>query len=404
MVVYEVERLSPMLVSDTESNPYFNELCEAAQQIAALKAQISKLEKFVDSVLAQHLAGQQPDCAPIPHSAQNPDVDDIEHDHSERSTAPDSKAEPQLETDLDIATCPAFDIDEDIDDDDVVYDETSVIDDEPVIENTDLEACKDAPTPITGSLPTAVRSLICRPSKEALTSQDDLTLIRGIDCALALQLAAQDLSRFDDIAELNAGKIQELVVHVHPAHRIHKDGWIEQAAILADGQLTAYAREILEARKAGDADAGETPQACTDDPAEDALISVLDDDGGDEKIDINALDLIELPRVMHIERPAFEYGHLDANAKPFYPTAEELAALQTQALAQATHHSTRDYGNLRAIAASLVATAAIFSASSTVGLVDFSVDFAGLVQADMCQLSGLSMFPDVCKQLLGSVL
>lgn len=73
---------------------------------------------------------------------------------------------------------------------------------------------------------------------------DNLLLIRGIDAAAAAQLAANGADRFAVIANWTASDIAALTGETIEAGRISRQGWIEQAAILATGALTSYARRV----------------------------------------------------------------------------------------------------------------------------------------------------------------
>lgn len=69
---------------------------------------------------------------------------------------------------------------------------------------------------------------------------DDLTLIRGIDAEIAAILGG---THFATVASWRAVDIAALD-RVIPAHRIAQQNWIEQAAILATGRLTAHAIRV----------------------------------------------------------------------------------------------------------------------------------------------------------------
>jgi len=68
---------------------------------------------------------------------------------------------------------------------------------------------------------------------QALQANDDLTLIRTIDRALARQLAAHGIRSFDAIANFVPADIQALSAALGLGRRINQENWIEQAAVLA---------------------------------------------------------------------------------------------------------------------------------------------------------------------------
>ncbi len=73
-------------------------------------------------------------------------------------------------------------------------------------------------------------------------AKDDLTQIRGIDEATADALTAVGIRRFSTIAALTADEVDALAGEGITRERISGEGWIEQAAILATGRLTHFAR------------------------------------------------------------------------------------------------------------------------------------------------------------------
>lgn len=72
---------------------------------------------------------------------------------------------------------------------------------------------------------------------------DDLTLIRGIDTEIAAKLAGLGYTRFEIIASWRAHDIAALEPSI-PSNRIAQQNWIEQAAMLATGTLTAHAVRV----------------------------------------------------------------------------------------------------------------------------------------------------------------
>lgn len=76
-------------------------------------------------------------------------------------------------------------------------------------------------------------------------SSQRLNLIRGVDDAAADLLNSLGITAFADIAALTPEDVQELGGMLGDARRISKEGWIEQAALLARDVTTVYAERIL---------------------------------------------------------------------------------------------------------------------------------------------------------------
>ena len=70
---------------------------------------------------------------------------------------------------------------------------------------------------------------------------DDLQAIRGIDAELESALSDLGVSRYGEIAAWSPREVDVVKLALGPAARIHRDGWIEQAAVLASGKPTAHA-------------------------------------------------------------------------------------------------------------------------------------------------------------------
>ncbi len=428
-----------MLVADDQANPYFKELYDAANEIAKLKAQITRLEKVVDGVLAQHLAGQEPGAglmiAPDVPMLNDPHLDeqgddafyDAFDDHDQdlavtEATDVDCQVDCEHDTiQTDLASVEEHFAEHDIISDDVpndaCSDDLSPTADETAHNKTASQI--DAPLR-TSSLPNALRSLICNPTKSALTPPDDLTLIKGIDCATALQLAANDTSRFQDIANLNREAIEKLTATIDGADRLHKQGWIEQAAMLAKGSLSTYARQTQDDRASKDTTFTLKPDLITlerasFDEAKDATKSEII---VDDKIDFNVLKLDQaaatlnelamrdMPRTIHIERPNTGLMPAKDGTSLFFPMAAQDAGFAVKKIAHVAKRPARDYGNRRALSASLAATAAIiYVASTTTGAMNFNDNIVQLMQTDVCKLANWSSsYPDACRLILGNVL
>jgi predicted flap endonuclease-1-like 5' DNA nuclease len=73
---------------------------------------------------------------------------------------------------------------------------------------------------------------------------DRLERIRGIDTSIAARLRSLGTTRFVQIAHWTAADVAELRHQLGPDARIEQHNWIEQAALLAGGRLTRYARAV----------------------------------------------------------------------------------------------------------------------------------------------------------------
>lgn len=101
---------------------------------------------------------------------------------------------------------------------------------------------------------------------------DDLELLVGVDTQIAALLRSEGVTRFDQIAEWNAAAVAHAQSRLGAKVPIARLGWIEQAALLACGGMTAHA-----ARKARGEFAALVPQpsqACLRDEAFAAWLSV----------------------------------------------------------------------------------------------------------------------------------
>lgn len=76
-------------------------------------------------------------------------------------------------------------------------------------------------------------------------SRDDLCLIRGIDASSASILAICDVQTFADVARFRAEDVAKFNELLGDSRRIQRENWIEQAAMLAEGRCTKFARAQL---------------------------------------------------------------------------------------------------------------------------------------------------------------
>ena len=78
--------------------------------------------------------------------------------------------------------------------------------------------------------------------RPAFPASDDLTLIRGVDEALAEDLNSLGIATFAQIANWSKPDVARMSKALGLGRRICKENWIEQAAMLASGRVTAFAR------------------------------------------------------------------------------------------------------------------------------------------------------------------
>ena len=75
----------------------------------------------------------------------------------------------------------------------------------------------------------------------AVGAADDLLQIKGIGPKLNALLISLGVTRFDQIAAWGAGEVDKVDDHLGTfKNRIDRDGWIEQAGLLAKGDITAF--------------------------------------------------------------------------------------------------------------------------------------------------------------------
>ncbi len=87
---------------------------------------------------------------------------------------------------------------------------------------------------------------------------DPLHHIHGIDGALAQRLAEVGIGHFSIIAGWRAADLAAIASQLDvSAGRINREGWIEQAAILAAGRETAFSRRLVHGEESGAAGAGD---------------------------------------------------------------------------------------------------------------------------------------------------
>ncbi|MBL8564876.1 MAG: hypothetical protein JNM89_04095 [Hyphomicrobiaceae bacterium] len=82
-------------------------------------------------------------------------------------------------------------------------------------------------------------------AKPPAPARQDLTLIRGIDETTAAMLESQGIRGYADIAKWKEADVAAANRVIGKAGRVEKEGWIEQAAVLAAGAMTEYARRRM---------------------------------------------------------------------------------------------------------------------------------------------------------------
>jgi predicted flap endonuclease-1-like 5' DNA nuclease len=85
-------------------------------------------------------------------------------------------------------------------------------------------------------------SIVGSPSIETADKHDTLTLIEGVSTADAEALAGAGVTRFGAIADWSASDVQRMTGVINGDRRIARENWIEQAQLLRNGGLTAFAR------------------------------------------------------------------------------------------------------------------------------------------------------------------
>lgn len=96
--------------------------------------------------------------------------------------------------------------------------------------------------------PPAERSAIAKAVDDLIetapATSDELTLIAGIDAQVVETLHGFGIQTFAAIAGIGGEEATAIGMLLGDADRISRESWIEQAEILADGGLTAYARFV----------------------------------------------------------------------------------------------------------------------------------------------------------------
>jgi predicted flap endonuclease-1-like 5' DNA nuclease len=88
-----------------------------------------------------------------------------------------------------------------------------------------------------GSVPSAAIPNIAA----AVGDPDDLLKIKGIGPKLSALCHSLGVTRFDQIAQWSAAEIAEVDRHLGTFRgRIERDGWVEQASLLARGEISAF--------------------------------------------------------------------------------------------------------------------------------------------------------------------
>lgn len=111
---------------------------------------------------------------------------------------------------------------------------------------SDAEPAGDEPAAIAESgIDTAPAALVTPHAGPRITpaqgAPDDLTLLKGVGPKLNDILNGLGVTRFDQIAQWTAADIAEVDPYLEPfSGRIEREEWVEQARLLAAGDLAAY--------------------------------------------------------------------------------------------------------------------------------------------------------------------
>ncbi|MBC2776136.1 hypothetical protein [Parasphingopyxis marina] len=99
------------------------------------------------------------------------------------------------------------------------------------------KAAEPAPPPAAEPVPATVP-----PAPVSSGTGDELTQIKGLGPKAAKGLAAMGVTRFDQIAAWSAGDIEAAGAKLGGsfADRIARDRWVEQAGLLARGEIAAF--------------------------------------------------------------------------------------------------------------------------------------------------------------------
>ena len=98
-----------------------------------------------------------------------------------------------------------------------------------------------APAPVAEAAPSAPTETMSAP---AMTGADDLKKLKGVGPALEQKLHANGVTSFAQIASWGPAEIAEMDEKLSFKGRIERDGWIEQAKILAAGGETEFSKKV----------------------------------------------------------------------------------------------------------------------------------------------------------------
>ena len=111
-------------------------------------------------------------------------------------------------------------------------------------------AAADSPAPVPPAVPEAVGGVgvaVAAAVEEAQVARaaenagDDLTLIKGLGPRIAVTLAGMGITRFDQIAAWTEADIDRVDAELGRFQgRIRRDSWVDQARLLADGDLAGF--------------------------------------------------------------------------------------------------------------------------------------------------------------------
>jgi predicted flap endonuclease-1-like 5' DNA nuclease len=121
---------------------------------------------------------------------------------------------------------------------------------EPTTPTTPVLAPSPAPEPTPPQEPAAVAAPVAevpisvdaqQTPPKAVPQADDLTLIDGLPQYVADRLYVLGITRFSEISAFDADDVATLSIDCDLGNQINRQGWLEQAAVLASGQMTKAA-------------------------------------------------------------------------------------------------------------------------------------------------------------------
>ncbi len=196
-----------------------------------------ELEASVAAVIGRIATRLPSVSAPLPAASPQP-VAEAPSSADAGLSAPELAPDPAATAPLDVIP-PVIDRAEEPD---AVPGQSPAIDPELEIETAQAP---EAP-PLGEEEPSADEEPISRPAEPA--APDDFTLIAHMPPEVADALLAIGVTRYSEIASFDQGDVASLSADFALGNRINREGWIEQAALLASGRRSCAARRIMAGR------------------------------------------------------------------------------------------------------------------------------------------------------------